>query len=562
MTGQRTGQPCISCDSSDAMTIYPKGDAYCFSCETYFSPRKVEQGETDDMPDKTPEPRQRAPSVMEVLQPAAVPERGLDRQTLEYYGVGVTHSLTNGEVDGLVFPVYRDGERVGEKSKNLTEKQYTASGSTKNPDLFGSWRCREGGKLLIITEGEEDCMSAHQLLRNAGKEYNVVSLPNGANTSAIRKNLEWVETFESVVLNLDNDEIGQKAAKEIADVITPGKVRIMSLPVKDANDFLLARHSGMDYLKYLNRAKSYQPDGIVNLADCWDVMWEDTNQPSVPFPWQGLNDKLYGLRERELLTLTAGTGIGKSAVVRELEHHLLKTTEDRIGVLALEESVGRTGWGIVSVEANLNLAVKEERARALAEGRITQEDIYNAFQATLGTGRVHTLDHWGSTQEKKLFSRLRYLIRGLECKWIILDHLNLVVSGMDEIGDERRAIDSIMTKLRQMCEETGVGMILVCHLKRASNDKGHEQGVEVTLAHLRGSQAIAQLSDGVVALERNQQADNPKEANLTHLRVLKNRYAGLTGPASYLSWDRDTGRLVEVTNVDEYLAPPISEAGV
>jgi len=500
--------------------------------------------------------------VGEIAKPADVPQRGLDRQTLDYFSVGVEYSESNGEVESLVYPVFRKGEKVGEKVKNIAEKQYVARGSTKNPDLFGSWRCREGGKLLIITEGEEDCMSAHQLLRNAGKEYNVVSLPNGANTAAVRKNLEWVETFDSVILNLDNDEVGQHAAHEIADIITPGKVRIMTLPTKDANEFLLEKNSGREYLKYLNRAKSYQPDGIVNLADVWDIMWESEQQVSVPFPWAGLNKKLYGLRGRELVTFTAGTGIGKSAVVRELEHHLLQTTEDRIGILALEESVSRTGWGIVSVETNLNLAIREERERALAEGRITQEDIFTAFQATLGTGRVHTLDHWGSTQEKKLFSRLRYLIRGLECKWIILDHLNIVVSGMDDMGDERRTIDTIMTKLRQLCEETGVGMILVCHLKRAANDKGHEQGVEVTLAHLRGSQAIAQLSDGVVALERNQQAEDPKEANLTHLRVLKNRYAGLTGPASYLAWDHDTGRLTEITNVDEYLAPSVYEAGV
>lgn len=153
------------------------------------------------------------------------------------------------------------------------------------------------------------------------------------------------------------------------------------------------------------------------------------------------------------------------------------------------------------------------------------------------------------------------MIKGLECKWIVLDHLSIVVSAMDEMGDERKAIDSIMTRLRSLCEETGAGMHLVTHLRRIDGNRGHEQGVEVSLSHLRGSQAIAQLSDGVVAMERNQQADDDREANLTRLRVLKNRYAGLTGLATHLAYDRDTGRLSEVRNVDEYLAPPITEAG-
>lgn len=549
-------QPCIKCDSSDGMEVYPKGDAYCFSCHTFFRPDQVEAGTPpwEDVRKDVPKKVQ-ASGPLELSRPADVPSRGLDRKTLEHFGVGVEFSETNGEVESLVFPVYRKGDRVGEKIKTLATKTFSAKGSTKSPDLFGSWKCREGGKLLIITEGEEDCMSVHQLLRQQGKDYNVVSLPNGANAAAVKNNLEWLETFETVVLNLDNDQVGQDCAREIGDILTPGKVKIMALPTKDANDFLLAKHNGREYLQLLGQAKTYRPDGIVNLADSWDLMWADESQHSIPYPWDGLNKKLYGMREREIVTWTAGTGIGKSAVTREIEHHLLRNTTDNIGILALEESVGRTSWGLVSVEANLPLAIREERAS------VSKEDVRQWFDATVGSGRVHTFDHWGSTSERDLISRVRFMIKGLGCKWVILDHLSIVVSAMDDMGDERKAIDAIMTKLRSLVEQTGAGMHLVCHLRRIDGNKGHEQGMEVSLAHLRGSQAIAQLSDAVVAMERNQQADDEREANLTKLRVLKNRYAGLTGLATSLAYDRTTGRLKEITNVDEYLAPPISEAG-
>jgi twinkle protein len=548
-------QACIKCDSSDGMEVYPdKGDAYCFSCHTFFHPDQVASPPPWDG-EKEDKPKVKASGTLQSSSPADVPSRGLDRKTLEHFDVGVEFSETNGEPEALCFPVYRKGERVGEKVKTLETKQFTARGSTKGPDLFGSWKCREGGKLLIITEGEEDCMSVHQLLRQQGKDYNVVSLPNGANTASVRNNLEFVESFETVVLNLDNDQVGQDCAREIGDTLTPGKVKIMALPTKDANDFLREKHNGREYLQLLGQAKTYRPDGIINLADSWDLMWADESQHSIPYPWDGLNDKLYGMREREIVTWTAGTGIGKSAVTRELEHHLLRHTEDNIGILALEESVGRTSWGLVSVEANLPLSIREERSS------VSQEDVRQWFDTTVGTGRIHTFDHWGSTSERDLISKVRFMIKGLSCKWIVLDHLSIVVSAMDDIGDERKAIDTIMTKLRSLCEETGAGMHLVCHLRRIDGNRGHEQGVEVSLAHLRGSQAIAQLSDAVVAMERNQQADNEKEANLTKLRVLKNRYAGLTGLATNLAYDRATGRLKEIHNVDEYLAPPISEAG-
>ena len=130
---------------------------------------------------------------------------------------------------------------------------------------------------------------------------------------------------------------------------------------------------------------------------------------------------------------------------------------------------------------------------------------------------------FGTNEIDDIFAKLRYLIVGCDCKWVVVDHLHMLVSALQE-GDERRAIDNIMTELRSLVEETGVGLMLVSHLRRVAGNEGHENGVEVNLSHLRGSQSIAQISDCVIALERNQQADDPIEANTTKLRVLKSRY--------------------------------------
>ena len=97
--------------------------------------------------------------------------------------------------------------------------------------------------------------------------------------------------------------------------------------------------------------------------------------------------------------------------------------------------------------------------------------------------------------------------------------------------------------LRTLVEETGIGLFLVSHLKRPEG-KSHEEGGKTSLAQLRGSHAIAQLSDMVIGLERDQQGDNP---NVTTLRVLKNRFTGQTGEAGYLDYNAETGRLVETS---------------
>ena len=125
---------------------------------------------------------------------------------------------------------------------------------------------------------------------------------------------------------------------------------------------------------------------------------------------------------------------------------------------------------------------------------------------------------------------------------------------MDLEGDERRAIDHTMTALRSFTENTGASLILVSHLRRPPQ-RGHEEGAQTSLAQLRGSAAIGQLSDAVIGLERNQQDEDEDERDTLTLRVLKNRYAGITGEAGRLRYDRETGRLKEVTDFDSDSSP-------
>ena len=104
-------------------------------------------------------------------------------------------------------------------------------------------------------------------------------------------------------------------------------------------------------------------------------------------------------------------------------------------------------------------------------------------------------------------------------------------------------IDATMTRLRSLVERTGIALFLVSHLRRSGGDKNHEEGARVTLGQLRGSASIAQLSDSVIGLERDQQSDQAGGA--TTVRVLKNRYSGETGVACTLEYDLDTCKFIE-----------------
>jgi twinkle protein len=234
--------------------------------------------------------------------------------------------------------------------------------------------------------------------------------------------------------------------------------------------------------------------------------------------------------------------MGKSSIMRELMYHIMHNTKDNIGVLAMEENIKQTAFNLMSVEANARLYIKEIR------DQYTQEQLDDWQAKTIDSGRFFAFDHFGSMENDEILGRVRYMAKALDCKWVFLDHLAILVSGQEDNGDERKSIDILMTKLRSLVEETGIALMLVSHLRRPSGDNGHENGREVTLSHLRGSASIAHLSDAVIALERNQQADDPIEANTTSIRILKNRYTGDTGVACHLHYDGGTGRMTQIDN--------------
>lgn len=518
-------EPCNSCGSSDAKAMYEDGSSYCFSC------REFSKGGSSVTSTKPTELKRKLDLTGVV---ADIPDRSISKATCAKYGVTVEYDST-GKIAKHIYPYYAcDTDEVkGTKVRLVQNKDFFATGSTEGVGLFGQQTCRGNGKFLTITEGEVDCLSVAEMF---DRKYDVVSLRSGASSAAkeIKEQLEWIEGYDNVVLCFDNDKAGKQAVADVKDLFSPNKLKIVRLPLKDANEMLQARRV-KDFVSAWWDAKVYQPDGIISGNDTWEALTNKIKVSSVPYPWQGMNTYTKGFRPYELVTITSGSGMGKSQIVRELEYYLLNATEDNIGILALEEDVARTALGVMSVAADCPLHLEED---------LDPDVAFPFWEQTMGTGRYYLFDHWGSTSEDNLLARVRYMAKALDCKWIILDHLSIVVSAQDN-GDERKAIDAIMTKLRSLVQELGVGLFLVSHLKRTQG-KPHEDGGQISLSELRGSQAIAQLSDMVIGLERDQQNEDEDRRNTTTVRILKNRYAGLTGACCYLKYDKITGRMREV----------------
>lgn len=516
--------PCEHCGSKDANSLYDDGHTHCFSCGK--TEHEHEYDERTVMRDAV------APTGRVELRGTirSIPERGITQQTCEKFGVR--------QEDGKHYYPYADsnGSTVAVKRRDVATKSFSISGRFPDSVLFGQQLFHSGGKFVTVYEGELDALAGYQL---TGSQWPSVSIRNGAQAALkdCKSQYEWLNSFENIVICFDADEPGQKAAKEVAELFgQKAKIVKHKSGYKDACDYLIAGAT-KEFVNEWWKAETYIPDGIVNAANLWEDICTPEPKAEAMYPWEGLNKLLYGLRKTELITVTAGSGLGKSQFLREILYHLLKTTTWNIGGMFLEESTRKTARSIMSLHANKLLH--------LPDTPVTESELKEAFDATLGTNRVYLFDHFGSSDVDNIANRIRYMAKACDCRVIFLDHISIVVSGLDN-GDERKAIDNMMTKLRTLVQELEVTLICVSHLRRPQGNAGHEDGQAVSLSQLRGSGAIAQLSDAVITLERNSMAENELERHRTKVAVAKNRYNGYTGPACELQYVKETGRMLEM----------------
>ncbi|PWM76710.1 MAG: topoisomerase [Phascolarctobacterium sp.] len=535
----RSHLPCPDCGSSDALTEYTNG-TYCFSCEKFTPADKVKPQSVQTQQQH----KHKNLIPLDECEIQALTKRGLTQATCRKYGYYTS------EVGGTPCQVAcyfsDDGELLGQKIR-YPDKHFSVYGNLHHR-FFGQHLWANGHK-LVITEGEIDCLTVSQV---GGNKWPVVSIPNGAQSAkkVFTENMEWLNRFDEVIVMFDMDEAGRKAVESVCNILPPGKLYIANLPLKDPNECLKAGRA-KEIIDAIFQAKPYRPDGIINGSELWEELRDEPDEAAgYPLPWDiPLQQMTAGLRKGELVVITAGTGIGKTTFVRQIAYHFGVHLGLKVGMMMLEENVKRTAKGLMAVHAGKRLS--------LNKNLVSPEEYKKIFEETLGGGNFVFYQHFGSMESDSLMAKMRYLAVAEQCDFIVLDHITIAISGLD-IENERKATDVLMTNLRSLCEETGVGMLIISHLKRTDGQSAEEGGV-ISLSHLRGSHALAQLSDTVVALERNQQADDPDEKNLVRLRVLKNRHTGETGLAGYLKYDKETDRLEAAEKKKTSLADAFKE---
>lgn len=476
-----------------------------------------------------------------------IPSRKISESTCKRYGVRSELSEVSREQEAVYYPYIDDDGVITGYKKRALPKDFSTVGKIKG--LFGKHVCKKNAKFLIIVEGEQDVLAGWEILTQKGKDYNIVSIPNGASeTGTLDKTtlseLEWIVAHEKVLLLLDNDPPGKATAQALAEaLVSQCTVHIGHLPRKDtAKCWEDGEIKG--WWDAVMNSQPYRPECIVEGKDVDLARLKQPKQPGFKLPWPKLQKMTWGIRKGEITTLTAASGIGKSTFAMEViyEPVLEQIKGSSVAIIALETSLDDVARRIVAMDNQVPWSRLAFHPDSISD--VAYESSYDKY---FGENRVHLFKHWGSIDADTLRRKMLYFAKVLKVDFILLDHVSMVVAGSDT--DERKDIDKLYEAMTQIVVETGVGIIPIIHLKRVQGKK-FNKGDEVELTDLRGSAGAEQMSWNVWALERNQQADDGTK-DLVRVRVLKNRTMGFTGLADTLRYDHQTGRL-SLHTVEEF----------
>ena len=516
---------CPKCGSSDALS-YKEGDdfGYCFSCG---GSSKLDGSKT-----VTKEVNMTVSfNTIETFEVRGHRDRQITKQVMEAFGVRCSYN-EQGEIDAYFYP-YKSatGEVVAYKERQLPKKFLVHGNYDKSVGYFGPSEDTSGPR-LVITEGELDALSVAQAqIEHSKRIYPVISLASASQVKVMVQHIDFLRKFKEVVLWMDGDEPGKKAEAELAKIVGFDKVKVVRHTEKDASDVLI-KHGAKAVIDAIFSAQTYSPAGIVRGEDIWTALTERKSIQSVPYPkcLAGINQKVSGMRMGEITLFTSGTGSGKSTVIKEIVLDLLEKTDDMIGMVSLEESIGDTAEKFVGMALHKNIR----------EDEVSDEELREGFEKVFASRKLVLLDHQGSVSDESLVNKLDHLAL-MGCKYIILDHITIAVSEGAKGKTGNEAVDSVMSDLLKLTKKHNIWLGVISHLRKG--DKPFEEGNLPTIDDIKGSGSIKQISFDIIAFARNLVAEAEVERNTIKFRVLKSRFTGKTGDAGTATYKHNTGRL-------------------
>lgn len=522
-------------------------------------------------------------------------ERGIKKSTAEKFGVRSSVCESDGKtVTAFYFPsINARGETTGFMKQDLSKTKderghWIAVGKVVvNNKLFGQNVAEGIGRKhtnFTVTEGQWDCLSVYQAQLKSlegtkfeGQEPFVVSIPLGTKnaTESMLHNKDFVKSFEGMTIFFDDDSCtpeelkkgimrGKEACEAVASAFI-GDINLYSVQplhgYKDANDYLQDYNKVFSSLddaqEKLAKLVQFERKPLVTekIAQVLDVSFDDLIAP-IPLgieikSFPKLSEMMYGWRTGELTVVTARSGAGKTTGMTKIAEDAIDQGE-RLGLIYLEEKNKQTLQRFVASQLKVSYKQFKRNPKSVA----SEESIKAVYDHLVEQKQIVMLDHFGSMPIKELIAKIKHMYFVENVKYILIDHLSMVISGSD-VTDERKEIDIVMTEIAAFCAANDVAVMLVVHLNRQGSNqvqppKGKEEEpfwVQVTKETMRGSGSLEQIAWNVLGLEQEILPD--RKRGRVRWVVLKNREGGDLGVADTFTMN-DTDWTVTLFDEDDY----------
>lgn len=513
-------QPCPdreNCGSSDAYSFNPeKNVGHCFKCKGSFGSltqpiKPVSKSFSEAFDQDTDNHKW-----------AYVGMRGITEETMKFYGVKTF-------LDGGGSPLSQEYTYPsGGKKVRYFPKSFSAK-NLRSDELFGMNLWNAGcSKMVIVTEGELDALSAYQMVKS-GYITPVVSLPSATPSKKLWENCnDYLNSFEKIILSVDTDDAGNAIADKMSSMF-PNKVyRIPHDKYKDANEFLQAGKT-TDFKNAMFNAKKSTPNNVLNTPDQFLKLYTETPEHMyVPTGIQALDDKIMGLMQGHFTVIKAPTGIGKTEVMRFLEYNLIQKGVP-FASWHLEETKLRSLLGLVSYKLSMNVT-----RRDLIEFYGADEKVKDAIKDLTSSETMYQFFLRDGESSDDLIQQIRFFAEACECKFVFFEPIQDVVAGRSEASKEEILAD-LSVRLSKVAAELNIGIVTIAH----TNEFGDPKYCKM----------IGQRASVILDLSRDKEADTVEGRNTTYITVEKNRPCSEEGPAGCLRFNPDTFTLKEIVDV-------------
>jgi len=468
--------------------------------------------------------------------------RSLKDETLVYFGVRHAFSEETGEVEEQYYPCTQEGQLTGYKIREVPKNFRSIGRTGADCELFGQFRFNRGGKYVLLVEGEIDCLSAYQMIREYNKskgsdfETAVVSPTTGANSKKqVANQYKFLDKFDNVIICYDSDKAGQDAAEKLLPSLPKGKVKLMKMRLKDANDYL-QQGKQKEFISDFYNAEKYVPVGVVASNQISADMRKEANIPKVPLPpfMHKLQDMMSGgFPLGRIINLGSASGTGKSTIIDEILYFMLFNSPHMVGVVTLESTSGQYGIKLLSrhIGQKIELLSQEDQILLLDSEHIKAKE-HELFNDEAGNARFYMVDDRDGDIED-IRSAIENLIISCDCKVIVLDPVSDIISALP-----LDVQDSFMSWQKGMVKSHMVTFLNVCHTRKTgSGQKAGSTGADLHEEDIIGSSALYKSAACNLMFSRNKEAEDELERNTTVMKATKIRWTGKTGIAGKYYYD-------------------------